>query len=104
MPRCLCLRQLSFIDVIPKHAVQTFSFLSSDQKKQQSQPRPSLRFRQRCVAMGLATQWLWREIYFLDRKLLARWVLFSEGDELGVSMTGYILLSAVFDDQNTSNN
>lgn len=27
---------------------------------------------------------------FLDRKFASRWVLFSEGDEGGMSMTGYI--------------
>lgn len=45
--------------------------------------------------MSLTTQWLWRTRLILDRKLLARWVLFNEGDELGVSMTGYKILVAI---------
>lgn len=32
---------------------------------------------------------------FLDRKFASRWVLFSEGDEGGMSMTGDILFTTI---------
>ena len=44
----------------------------------------------RCVAFGLSRSFGSGE-QFLDRKFASRWVLLSEGDEGGMSMTGYML-------------
>lgn len=47
----------------------------------------------RCVAMIFSDRTVLEMNVFPDRKFPLRWVLFSEGDEEGMSMTGYISLS-----------